>query len=112
MKNKIFALACIFMIGCNMPKDKSGNFSLENDADMIVYGKNIYIQFCQQCHGENGIPSSSAGFPDLTKTSLDNEDDISNIVFHGKNAMPSFQDKIEEAQIKAVSMYVLSLKKK
>lgn len=111
IKNLCIALALVFsVISCNTPPDKTGNVRLENDADMVAYGENLFSKYCQKCHGENGM-SSVGSIPDLTKTKLENEEEISNVIFHGRGAMPAFEEVIGEPEIRAISLFILSNKK-
>ena len=108
---KILTLSTITIaLACNTPKDKSGNVSLENDKDMIAYGQTIFAKNCQQCHGDGGV-SMMPNIPNLTKTTLLDADEIGNLIFHGKDNMPAFEEKLGEPEIRAVALYVLSLKK-
>ncbi|MEY4876901.1 MAG: hypothetical protein RL708_2050 [Bacteroidota bacterium] len=110
MKKIFTLLALTIVFACNTPPDKTGNVRLENDGDMIAYGKNIFGQQCQKCHGENGA-SIMPNIPNLTTTKLETEEDISNVIFHGRGNMPAFEDVIGEPEIRAVSLYIISLKK-
>ena len=40
------------------------------------------------------------------------KDEIGDVVYHGRALMPMFNDKLGEPEIRAVSSYVLSLRKK
>jgi mono/diheme cytochrome c family protein len=111
MRNLFITIVFISsIIACNTPPDKTGSVRLENDADMIAYGKNLFGKYCQKCHGENGA-SMVGNIPNLTTTKLETEDDISNVIFHGRGNMPAFEDVIGEPEIRAVSLYIISLKK-
>ncbi|MCX6352822.1 MAG: cytochrome c [Bacteroidetes bacterium] len=105
----VFAFS-LSLIACDsLPKGDDGDVELSNDEDLVTYGKTLYTKHCISCHGENGKQENTAN-PDLTKTKLD-EEDIGNLVFHGKGAMPSFEEKLGEPEIRAVSKYVVSLGK-
>lgn len=113
MKKYLVTIVVILAVySCdNLPKDGTKEVRLENDADMVKYGQTLFSRHCQQCHGNAGV-SMMASIPDLTKTALKTEDEISSIVFHGKGNMPAFEEKIGEPEIRAVSLYILSLSKK
>jgi mono/diheme cytochrome c family protein len=111
MKNILMVAALLSAtIACNTPPDKTGNIRLENDADMVAYGKNLFGKYCQKCHGENGA-SMMGNIPNLTTTKLETEEDISNLIFHGRGNMPAFEEVIGEPEIRAISLFVLSNKK-
>ena len=110
MKKILTLCAITIAFACNTPKDKSGNVSLENDKDMMAYGQTIFAKNCQQCHGEGGV-SLMPNIPNLSKTTLVDADAIGNLIFHGKGNMPAFEEKLGEPEIRAVALYVLSLKK-
>jgi mono/diheme cytochrome c family protein len=106
----LFAAFCV-AVACNQaPKDKTGNVLLENDKDMIVYGQNLFGKYCQKCHGEAG-ESMLPNVPNLTKTTLADAEEIGNVIFHGRGNMPAFEEQIGEPEIRAISLYVVSIKK-
>jgi mono/diheme cytochrome c family protein len=79
-------------------------------------GESTYKAKCQMCHGVNGAadstiaknlkikPASDADMKKLTAAQM--IDSVKN----GKNRMPSFKDKLSDAQIKEVVAYFRSLK--
>ncbi|MEY2828616.1 MAG: hypothetical protein RIQ33_474 [Bacteroidota bacterium] len=111
MKQLLIFSTLLIAIACNnLPKDKTGNVLLENDKDMVVYGQTLFGKYCQKCHGDAG-ESMLPNVPNLTKTALDNADDIGDIIFHGRGNMPAFEEQIGEPEIRAISLYILSIKK-
>ncbi len=110
MNKIIFFLSFgILFMACANPNDPSGG-QVSNEQDMLIYGRKIYENQCQLCHGEKG-DAAIGGASDLRYTKL-NESNIGDLVFHGKGAMPAFEEKLGEPEINAVAKYVLSLKKK
>ncbi len=108
MRKVFYLLVVIIGINaCNNPNESSGG-QINNEEDMLVYGKKVYESQCRLCHGENGN-SGIGGAADLRNTKLD-ETAIGDLIFHGKGVMPSFKDKLGEPEINAVTKYVLTLR--
>ncbi len=76
-------------------------------TDAIVQGKAIYAQECVKCHGDNG-KLGVMNAADLTATKL-TTDEISQVIKNGKGVMPGFT-QYSDAEVKAISEYVLTLK--
>ena len=66
-------------------------------------GQQIFVDNCAGCHKEDG----SGGFgPNIQNE--DNLDKVVNQVTNGGSQMPAFQGQLTDAQIQAVSNYVIS----
>lgn len=79
-------------------------------SDMLVQGGILYRQKCVFCHGADGRKNYRTA-KDLTSSSL-SEDDISIIIRQGiKGKMPAYDlISINDQNIKALSLYVMSLR--
>jgi mono/diheme cytochrome c family protein len=76
-------------------------------TEAVVQGKAIYAQECVKCHGDNG-KLGVMNAADLTATKL-TTDEISQVIKNGKGVMPGFT-QYSDAEVKAISEYVLTLK--
>jgi mono/diheme cytochrome c family protein len=76
-----------------------------------------YKADCLMCHGADGTGNTPAGkafkaasFKDPMVTTKSNEE-LATIIKSGKDKMPSFKDKLTDAQIKALLAYIRKLSK-
>ncbi|MEM9669137.1 MAG: cytochrome-c oxidase, cbb3-type subunit III [Pseudomonadota bacterium] len=84
-----------------------------SDADAAARGEQVFAEQCSSCHGVDGRGDRIQGAPNLT----DNEwlfggsaNDIYRSIYTARNAhMPAWQGRLDEATIKALSVYVHSL---
>lgn len=76
-------------------------------TEAVVQGKAIYAQECVKCHGDNG-KLGVMNAADLSATKL-TTDEISQVIKNGKGVMPGFT-QYSDAEVKAISEYVLTLK--
>ncbi len=115
-RNKVLAFIAVALIVASYglaevnKKEKTGaKIDTTTITDPIVAGKLIYVNKCQQCHGEIGNGGGS-GAKDLSLTQL-TLDEQKVMVRNGKNAMPGFkEDVLSDADIDAVLQYVATLK--
>jgi cytochrome c6 len=83
-------------------------------ADMVD-GAKIFTANCSACHlgGNNVIIASKTLKKEaLEKYAMNSLEAIKTQVTYGKNAMPSFRSRLNEAQIEDVAAYVLSQSEK
>ena len=83
-------------------------------AANIEEGAKIFTANCAACHagGNNVImPAKTLKIEDLNKYEMSNIDAIKTQVTNGKNAMPSFQGRLNNDDIDNVANYVLSQSK-
>jgi len=83
-------------------------------AANIEEGEKIFTANCAACHagGNNVImPAKTLKIEDLDKYEMSNIDAIKTQVTNGKNAMPSFQGRLNNDDIDNVANYVLSQSK-
>ena len=73
---------------------------------------------CAGCHGQDGSGNTDVGkslkIPDLHSAEVQGNSDeqLSQVITNGKNAMPPFKASLTDDQIHALVMYVRQLKKK
>jgi cytochrome c6 len=85
----------------------------ENDL-----GESTFKTTCAMCHGQDGSGNTDVGkslkIPDLHSAEVQGNSDeqLSQVITNGKNAMPPFKASLTDDQIHALVMYVRQLKKK
>ncbi len=87
-----------------------------------LYGQNgqqLFNNNCAVCHGTEGHGNTPMGkaisnLPDLASPSTDqlSDEEIFDIITNGKGVMPAFQQKLSDADRKALIKYVRSLSEK
>lgn len=85
----------------------------EADIEAADRSLPVFQTQCASCHGENGAGNRELGAPNLT----DNEwlygngrGDITNTIYNARNShMPAWEGRLDDATIKALSVYVHSL---
>ncbi|NJP10674.1 MAG: c-type cytochrome [Leptolyngbyaceae cyanobacterium RU_5_1] len=90
-------------------------FAFPAYAADIVNGAKVFNANCSACHlGGNNviIPSKTLKKETLEKYGMYSSEAIKNQVTKGRNAMPSFRSRLNEAQIEDVAAYVLSQSEK
>jgi mono/diheme cytochrome c family protein len=75
---------------------------------LIKEGQQIYLEFCAECHQEDGRGWSTlyprlAGNPIVT---LHDPEPIIDTVLYGQGSMTNFRDKLNNQQIAAVLSYI------
>ncbi len=85
-------------------------------ADALAQGKKLFMDNCAACHKENGtggkieIEGKSINPDDLTTAKIKafSDDKIIGYIYKGieDEGMPSFKDKLNEAEIREVVRYV------
>lgn len=71
-------------------------------------GKDLYVNNCAQCHGVTG--EGDLG-PMLATGEWSDPNKVAQIVKNGKGKMPSYQGKLKDSEIQAISQFVASFKK-
>lgn len=83
------------------------------DASMVTEGATVYADNCSSCHGEAGLGDRDQGAPNLADAIWlfgGSYDDIRETVVNSRfGVMPSWDTRLTEAQIRAVSAYVHQL---
>lgn len=119
MKKALFALVILaFIVACgNSGADKTADSSSSSSTTPATAaadgpdGEKIYKQYCVTCHGVYGDMAASGAF-DLTASKLTEEERIA-IVTNGREGtlMVGFKNILDEPKIKAVSEYIVKLRK-
>lgn len=83
------------------------------DASMVTEGATVYADNCSSCHGDEGLGDRDQGAPNLADAIWlfgGSYDDIRETVVNSRfGVMPSWDTRLTEAQIRAVSAYVHQL---
>lgn len=79
-------------------------------ADPMV-GKKIYVQHCQNCHGERGVPQWP-GVPDFSRGEglLQADSVLLTTIRAGKAMMPSYRGALQDDEILDVIAYLRTLR--
>jgi quinohemoprotein ethanol dehydrogenase len=87
----------------------SPSIHMNSTPAMIHAGAVLYSQHCFYCHGVGVV--SSSGVPDLRYASAATHQQFASIVLGGvrrQSGMPSFQDALNDEQVRAIEAYILS----
>lgn len=109
--------AWAFAHGWMAPKKEAQKKNpVKNSREAIQLGKNIYTEFCTNCHGKDakGKDSGAAGIKtrptDLQKTIKAHSDgDFFWKINTGRGDMPSFEKDLEEKEIWSIIHYLREL---
>ncbi len=82
---------------------------IDPNYDINKHGLEIYTSNCVNCHGADGKLGFS-GAADLSTSQLDLNSRFQIIKF-GKNGMQSFENRLNDVEIRAVATYVEKLRK-
>ncbi len=88
-----------------------GNAQQAEQAQQDIAPLAIYAQYCSGCHGEDG-KMGLGGAKDLSASSLSREE-VEQIVKNGSanKKMMAYGNVLSEAELRALSEYVVSLRK-
>lgn len=131
MKTRSYLIALVsaaFVVGCGDAGETNTAVNTNHNAvapaatapatppDELAEGRKIFKQNCAMCHKEDGtggkvtIEGKSLNADDLTSAKIKafSDDKIIGYVYNGveDEGMPSFKDKLSEAQIREVVRYV------
>lgn len=85
----------------------------EADAEAAARGKDLFGMQCVACHMEGGVGSQELGAPDLTDAIWlygGDEDAVYASIAHSRRGvMPAWQERLDEATIAKLALYVHSL---
>ena len=85
----------------------------EADAALAQAGATLFADNCAACHGEDGAGSRDLGAPNLTDAIWLYGGDTDSLTETVRNArfgvMPAWDDRLSDAEIKAVTLYVHQL---
>ena len=102
--NRLFAISLIFFISCGNGKDPDSGA-----ASTVRTGKEIYLENCAICHGEDGR-LGSGGARDLSTSTLSRQMNVA-IIRDGKGAMTPFGSLLSDEEINNVAIYIEELRK-
>ncbi|MFM7770851.1 MAG: c-type cytochrome [Bacteroidota bacterium] len=97
----LFFLISLLLISCG------GNESDQQAQVQKQEPKQIYLQKCASCHGEQGN-LTLGGARKIVDTQL-TKDQISQQIAEGKGSMPRFSDRLSKEEIEGLSEYCLQL---
>jgi len=85
----------------------------EVDAEAAARGQEIYVAQCVTCHMADGKGNKELGSPDLTDAIWlyggDEADVYASIAHSRRGVMPAWQERLDEATIAKLALYVHSL---
>ncbi|MEM6535473.1 MAG: cytochrome-c oxidase, cbb3-type subunit III [Pseudomonadota bacterium] len=85
----------------------------EADMDAVARAAPIYSQQCVACHMADGTGDRSQGAPNLTDAEWlygNSPEAIYSTIYNARNShMPAWQDRLDDASIKALAVYVHTL---
>ncbi len=97
---KLFITAAVILVVLASCSKKSSP-----GAEKQIDGAEVFASNCARCHGPQGIKDERT--PNLQTIALDKAGLVYSIT-HGKNKMPSFEDKLTAAEISAVADLIVS----
>ena len=84
-----------------------------DDAEAVSRAAPIFQQQCATCHGVDGTGDRAQGAPNLTDAEWlygGREENIRATIYDARNShMPAWDDRLDDATIKAIAVYVHSL---
>ena len=99
----LFSLSFLFLT-------QSGIAQTDNvDVSYIEKGKELYKDFCANCHGRKG-GLGLMGASNLKKSTMKTSE-AKKLIKEGKGKMTPFEDVLTAEQIDMVSRYILELRK-
>jgi len=86
-------------------------YSLSTSAEDVALGENLYQAECAECHGEDGIGSTSTvDFGDQGYMSTRSATRLAETIIAGTNSgMPPYGEEFSDAEISALTSYIRSI---
>ncbi|MEM7766150.1 MAG: cytochrome-c oxidase, cbb3-type subunit III [Pseudomonadota bacterium] len=85
----------------------------EHDTMAASRGSDTFGRLCSSCHGRDARGDRTQGAPNLTDSEWlygSGRGDIYNTIYNARNShMPAWEDRLSDAEIKALSVYVHTL---
>ncbi len=82
------------------------------DATLAAAGEEVYLENCASCHGDEGLGDIYQGAPNLADAIWlyggDTETLTETVTYSRYGVMPPWQDRLSEAEVRAVALYVHS----
>lgn len=95
----------------NYVMDLSGSTPV--DASLVAPGAEVFADNCSSCHGENGLGDRELGAPNLADAIWlyggDEQALTETVTYSRYGVMPPWTERLTEAQIRAVALYVHQL---
>ena len=89
------------------------DYSTPENIKRIEAGREVFLTPCAACHGENAKGNQELGAPNLTDAYWlyggDRKDIYQTIFYSRGGIMPNWSDRLDEATIKQLAVYVHSL---
>lgn len=83
-----------------------------DDASMLAVGGELFLDNCAACHGDEGLGDQELGAPNLADAIWlyggDTETITETVTYSRFGVMPPWQQRLSEAQVRAVSLYIHS----
>ncbi len=83
------------------------------DASLVAAGETVYLDNCAACHADDGTGDRWQGAPNLTDAIWlfggDYDTLVETVTYSRFGVMPSWADRLSEAEIRAVATYVHGL---
>lgn len=111
LRAMIPVLICLFCLtSCQSGNSNSSTTSTQDgDNQQEISGKEVYQQYCKNCHGADGKMqlnnAANLATSDMT------EEEMRNIIRNGKKMMMAYKNVLSEKEIDAVIKYTKSLRK-
>ena len=98
-------------VGCDVLPGKEDRveqiLALEGDPEQ---GQEVYATSCVECHRESGLGEADPDDPgigeSLQEALGEGDEELVEVVLHGKEEMPAFEDVLTDQQIADVLAYV------
>ncbi|MFK7799549.1 MAG: cytochrome c [Aureispira sp.] len=104
----LFALLGVFVMACNTSTPSSSTTKASDSEPSGPSGALVYRERCVTCHGANGRMGNN-GAKLLPESPLNVAQRIE-VVTHGRNIMPAFNDMLTPEEIEAVVQFTMTLK--
>ncbi|MBE7636666.1 cytochrome-c oxidase, cbb3-type subunit III [Sneathiella sp. P13V-1] len=83
------------------------------DAEAVARGKEVFMNECASCHGENAKGGREFGAPNLTDAIWfygGDKETVQKTIANGRqNVMPAWADRLDDTVIRQIALYVHSL---
>lgn len=84
-----------------------------NDAGLVAAGAEVFADNCAACHGDTGMGDRGQGAPNLADAIWlyggDYDTLVETVTYSRYGVMPPWIDRLSEAEVRAVSLYVHQL---
>ena len=84
-----------------------------SDSSLVTAGEELFVDNCAACHMENGVGNTDLGAPNLSDAIWlyggDYDTLIETVTYSRYGVMPPWTERLSEAEIRAVALYVHQL---